>query len=138
MAHFAEIDSNNTVIRVLVIPDEHEHRGQDYLATDLGLGGTWLQTSYNTKGGVHYGQDGHPDEGVAFRKNYAGPGMTYDVTRDAFIHPSPYPSWKLNETTCHWEAPTPMPTDGRIYEWVEADLNWQVVELPADPAAPTA
>ena len=99
MAHFAEIDDTNTVTRVLVVPDDQEHRGHDYLAVDLGLGGTWLQTSYNTIGGVHlFG-------GTPFRKNYAGIGYSYDQSRDAFIPPKPDPTWILNEDTCQWEEP---------------------------------
>jgi hypothetical protein len=62
------------------------------------------------------------------RKNYAGIGYTYDSVRDAFIPPKPFNSWILNEETCLWDAPTPMPNDGQIYRWVEEDLNWQVVE----------
>ena len=98
MAHFAEIDNNNIVLRVLVVPDEQEHRGHDYLANDCQLGGTWLQTSYNTIGGVHL-LDGTP-----FRKNYAGIGYIYDETRDAFIPPKPTDGeWTFNETTCLWD-----------------------------------
>jgi hypothetical protein len=89
MAHFAEIDENNIVLQVLVVPDAEEHRGSDYLSNDLGLGGTWIQTSYNAR----------------IRKNYAGIGMTYDSTRDAFIPIKYYPSWVLNEETCLWEPP---------------------------------
>lgn len=99
MAHFAEIDENNIVVRVLVIPDEQEDRGQDFLSNDLGLGGTWLKTSYNTYGGVHRA------DGVPLRMNYAGIGHTYDPVKDAFIPPQPDPSWILNEETCLWENP---------------------------------
>jgi len=77
------------------------------------LGGTWVETFMD--GGA--------------RKNYAGIGYTYDSAKDAFIAPQPFPSWKLNAESYLWEAPTPMPTDGKLYQWVEADLNWQ--ELPA-------
>ena len=94
MAHFAEIDSNNIVTRVLVVPDEQEHRGQDFLATELGLGGTWVKTSYNaaTNG---------------FRKNYAGIGYSYDAGRDAFIAPKPecHESVVFDEETCTWSCP---------------------------------
>jgi hypothetical protein len=99
MAHFAEIDQDNKVVRVLVVSDEQEHRGQEFLADDLNLGGTWLKTSYNTRGGVHV------NGGTPFRKNYAGIGMTYDPQRDAFIPPQPDPTWTFNEQTCLWEAP---------------------------------
>jgi hypothetical protein len=109
MAHFAEIDSNNTVVRVLVIPDDAEDRGQDYLANDLGLGGTWVQTSYNGN----------------IRKNFAGIGFAYDVERNAFIAPKPFDSWLLNEETCQWNAPVVYPTDGVVYEWDEESKDWK-------------
>ena len=103
MAHFAEIDQDNKVVRVVVVDDEQEHRGAEYLATDLGLGGTWLQTSINTYGGVHL------EGGTPLRKNYAGIGFTYDSQRDAFISPQPDQSWTLNEQTCLWDDPNPEP-----------------------------
>ena len=99
MAHFAEIDQDNKVVRVFVVSDEQEHRGQEFLADDLNLGGTWLKTSYNTRRGVHV------NGGQAFRKNYAGIGYTYDVGRDAFIPPQPDLTWTLNEETCCWDPP---------------------------------
>jgi hypothetical protein len=77
MAHFAEIDADNLVVRVLVVPDAQENRGQEFLADDLGLGGTWKKTSYNTQGGVH------ANGGTPYRKNYAGIGFTFDAGRDA-------------------------------------------------------
>lgn len=122
MAHFAEIDSNGLVQRVLVVADEQEDRGQEFLANDLGLGGTWLKTSYNTVGGVH------SLGGTPFRKNYAGIGFTYDAAKDAFIPPKPYESWTLNNDTCLWDAPTPYPTDGAMYSWNEETTNWEEVE----------
>lgn len=121
MAHFAEIDNDGTVLRVLVVADDQENRGQEFLANDLGLGGTWKKTSYNTIGGVH------TSGGTAYRKNYAGIGYKYDAVRDAFIPPKPYPSWELNEDSCLWEAPTPMPTDGKIYSWDEPTTSWKEV-----------
>ena len=92
MAHFAEIN-DNAVSRILVVPDEEEGRGQEFLADDLGLGGTWVQTSYNTHAGAHR------LGGTPFRGNYAGIGHTYDADLDAFYGSQPYPSWVLNETT---------------------------------------
>ena len=89
MAHFAEIDSNNIVTRVLVVANEQEHRGQDFLANDLGLGGNWIQTSYNAN----------------FRKHYAGIGMSYDASLDAFIPPKCHDSATLNTDTCLWDCP---------------------------------
>jgi hypothetical protein len=118
MAHFAEIDSNNVVIRVLVVDDTQEHRGQEFLADDVGLGGTWIQTSYNTYANKH------KTGGTPFRKNYAGQGFTYDSTRDAFLPPKPYPSWILDEETCLWEAPVSRPTDG-YYKWDEKNGSWE-------------
>ena len=122
MAHFAEIDADNVVVRVLVVPDVQENRGQEYLADDLGLGGTWKKTSYNTQGGVHV------NGGTPYRKNYAGIGYTYDAARDAFIPPKPFASWTLNEDTCNWDAPVAMPTDDKMYRWDEATTNWIEVE----------
>ena len=122
IAHFAEIDGDNIVTRVLVVNDADASDGQNFLANTLGLGGTWKQTSYNTSGGVH------STGGTPFRKNYAGIGYTYDSGRDAFIPPKPYASWLLNEDTCLWDAPTPMPVEeGKIFKWVEEDLNWQEI-----------
>lgn len=113
MAHFAQIDENNIVSRVLVVPDSQEDRAQEYLANDLALGGTWLQTSYN--GNV--------------RKNFAGIGYYFDETRDAFIPPQPFPSWLLDEETCNWYPPTPYPDDNRDYEWDEESQLWKEIIL---------
>ena len=111
MAHFAEIDSNNNVLRVLVVDDSQEHRGQEFLANDLGLGGIWLQTSYNNN----------------IRKNFAGFGMSYNVEHDAFIHPKPFESWILNDDA-RWEAPTASPQDGNSYTWNESTISWELAE----------
>ena len=121
MAYFARIE-NGVVISVLAVPDAEQDRGQDFLAIDLGLGGTWKQTSYNTRGGVH------TNGGTPIRKNYAGIGYTYDAERDAFIPPKPFESWVLNEDTCLWDSPTPYPTDGGIYRWDEDTQCWLAVE----------
>jgi hypothetical protein len=121
MAHFAEIDSDNIVTRVLVVPDSQEDRGQEYLADDLGLGGVWKKTSYNTVGGEHL------NGGTPYRKNYAGIGYTFDAAKDAFIPPKPFASWTLNATTCLWDAPTPMPTDDKKYSWDESTTSWKEV-----------
>lgn len=127
MAHFAQIDDNNVVIQVIVVE-------QDVINTGLfGDPVKWIQTSYNTRGGIHYGDDGQPDNGVALRKNYAGIGYTYDANRDAFIPPSPYASWVLDEDTCWWVAPIPQPApqDDIIYVWNEGTQSWDSVQLPA-------
>ena len=125
MAHFAEIDENNIVTRVLVVNNDQEDRGQEFLATDLGLGGTWIKTSYNTIAGVH------SNGGTPLRKNYAGIGYTYDSVRDAFYAPKPFASWTLNEDTCTWNPPTPMPVEeGKFYTWNEETTSWDEIALP--------
>ena len=95
--------------------------------------GKWIQTSYNTRGGIHYDPStGEPseDQSKALRKNYAGRGYTYDKRLDAFYAPQPYPSWTLNETTCLWEAPVEQPSDpgdGSICRWNETDQQWDLI-----------
>ena len=120
MSHFAKVE-NGTVTQVIVVEQE---------VLDTGLFGDpnlWVQTSYNTLGGRHV------LGGTPLRKNYAGVGYTYDSERDAFIPPKIYNSWILNEETCLWEAPTTMPTDGKMYSWDEATLSWIEVETPPTP-----
>jgi hypothetical protein len=115
MAHFAELNENNIIKRVIVVNNtelldngvESEAKGIAFCQSLLG--GTWIQTSYNGN----------------IRKNFAGIGYVYDSTRDAFIPPKPYSSWTLNEETCQWNAPTPMPTDGTVYVWNEFELQWK-------------
>jgi len=126
MAHFAELDENNVVLRVLVVDDLHEADGHNFLSNTLGLGGTWVKTSYNTFAGEHL------LGGTAFRKNFAGIGFIFDLERDAFYAPQPYPSWTLNEDSCIWQPPTPMPTDDKMYSWNEEDLAWEEVILPTE------
>jgi len=121
MAHFAEIDENGIVLRVLVVDNAQESNGQDFLANTLGLGGTWVKTSYNTVGGVH------TNGGTPLRKNYAGIGYTYDSDRDAFIPPKPFASWTLDEDSCLWDAPVAYPTDGAMYTWNEETTSWDLV-----------
>jgi hypothetical protein len=123
LAHFAKLDSNNVVIFVTVGRDEDNGKEAELFAR---TGDVYKQTSYNTRGGVHYQADGTPsaDQSKAYRKNYAGLGYTYDEGRDAFIPPKPFNSWVLNETTCLWDAPVPMPTDGKRYTWDEATTSW--------------
>ena len=123
MAHFAELDNNSVVLRVVVVDNkdtsdaqgvEKEHIGAAYLESLLG--GTWKQTSYNGK----------------IRKNYAGIGYTYDAASNVFVPPKPYPSWVLNNGTARWEAPSPMPTDGKMYAWDEDGQVWKAVDLPKE------
>lgn len=114
MAHFAQIDDAGTVLQVIVVHNnelldngvESEAKGIAFCQSLFG--GNWKQTSYNGN----------------IRKNYAGIGYTYDAGRDAFIPPQPYPSWTLNESTCTWQAPVPMPADNKPYRWDEATLSW--------------
>lgn len=113
--HFAEVQ-NGIVLRVIVAD-------QDFVDSHP-TAGTWIQTSYNTRGGVHYGADGLPDGGVALRKNFAGVGFTYDLALDAFIPPKPYPSWQLDPASGLWNAPVPMPQDGEQYVWDEDSKQW--------------
>ena len=125
MSHWVEIDENNVVIRVTVGNDEDPNEGHDWLIENLG--GVWLKTSYNTHAGVHYNAEtGEPseDQGKAFRKNYAAIGFTYDEELDAFIPPRPYESWILNDVTCLWEPPVPMPEDGGKFDWDESKKEW--------------
>jgi len=124
MAHFAKLDSGNIVERVEVVSNDiatTEQAGVDFLNNLYGTNDIWKQTSYNTFGGQHL------LGGIAFRKNYAGVGFTYDATKDAFIAPKPFNSWTLNETTCLWEAPVAHPDDGESYKWNETDQQWDLI-----------
>ena len=121
MAHFAELDSNNVVLRVIVVDNkdtadahgvEKEYIGAAFC--ERVLGGIWKQTSYNGN----------------IRKRYAGIGYTYDPALDAFIAPQPYPSWTLDANT-DWQAPVPMPTDGKMYAWDEAAQAWVEAQMGA-------
>ena len=111
MAHFAKI-SNNKVIEIIVAEQEHINT----------LDGEWVQTSYNTYKGEH------KLGGTPLRKNFAGIGFIYDRERDAFYQKSPFPSWILDEDTCHWEAPVAKPDDGQMYKWNEENQSWNLVE----------
>ena len=115
MSHFAKVE-NGIVTQVIVIEQDVLNLGH------WGDPSLWVQTSYNTSGGVHL------LGGTPLRKNYAGIGYSYDAGRDAFIPPKTYDSWMLNEDTCLWEAPVPAPTDNRPYQWDEPTLSWVVVE----------
>jgi len=121
MAHYAFLDANNIVTEVIVGKDE----GEDGIDWEQHYGNFRGQlckrTSYNTHGGVH------TSDGTPYRKNYAGTGYSYDEARDAFIPPQPYGSWLLNEGSCLWEAPVPMPEDGQLYAWDENAGNWVAI-----------
>ena len=119
MSHFAKIE-NGIVMQVIVAE-------QDFIDYQ---DGQWVQTSYNTHGGIHYAPNSNdPDGGVALRKNYAASGYKYDEDRDAFIAPKPYDSWLLDDSTCFWEAPIPYPNDDNAYVWNESTLAWDLVDL---------
>ena len=87
----------------------------------------WIKTSYNTHGGIHYGQDGQPDGGFALRANYAGIGYTYDSINDVFYAAQPYPSWTISAPTWLWQAPVPYPSVPGTYSWDEATLSWVLI-----------
>ena len=125
MAHYAKVN-NGVVIQVIVAEPAFFDTFIDSTP------GQWIQTSYNTRGGIHYDPEtGQPsvDQTKALRMNYAGIGFTYDSQSDAFIPPQPYDSWTLNEDTCLWEAPVAMPEDGQVYAWDEATTSWVVGEV---------
>jgi len=126
MAHYAFLDENNIVTEVIVGKNEGEEGIDWEVHYGNFRGQTCKRTSYNTSGGVHTGG------GTPYRKNYAGIGYTYDIARDAFIPPQPYPSWLLDETTCQWEPPVPMPAaeDGERYRWDEPTASWVLVPEP--------
>jgi hypothetical protein len=118
MAYFAKLDENNVVLEVLSVHNnellqdgvESEAKGIQFLVDWSGGYTNWKQTSYNGR----------------IRKNYAGIGYTYDAARDAFIPPQPFPSWTLDEDTCFWKYPVPIPTDGQRYQWDEPTTSWVV------------
>lgn len=118
MGHFAKV--NNGVVEQVIVAEP------EFFTTFVDTSpGQWIQTSYNTHGGVH------KNGGTPLRKNFAGIGFTYDAQRDAFIPPKPFASWILNESTCLWDAPVPMPNDGKVYKWDESTLSWTEVQQGA-------
>jgi hypothetical protein len=121
MSHFAKV-VDGKVTQVLVAEPEFFNTFVDSSP------GQWIQTSYNTRGGVHYGEDGQPDGGTALRGNYAGIGYVYDAANDVFYAPQLYASWVLNNQTWTWEPPVPYPTDGMLYVWDEPTVLW--VQVP--------
>jgi hypothetical protein len=131
MASFAKLNSNNIVERVESVVNETLKDSNGVEQETVGIeflknlynepNSLWVQTSYNTHGGVH------SNGGIPFRKNHAGIGYTYDSQRDAFIPIKPYNSWILNEQKCTWEAPIAIPNDGNRYNWNESTLSWDLV-----------
>ena len=123
MSHYAKIDTNGKVINVIVAEE-------DYISTRPG---EWVQTSYNTHGGVYYEPNTQPripsiNQSKALRKNFAGINWIYDKNRDAFYEPQPYNYWTLNEDTCWWEAPIAEPDDGKDYIWDEPTTSWVEID----------
>jgi hypothetical protein len=110
MAHFAQVNGENIVLQVLVTDDDYPNEGHDWLVETFG--GRWIKTSFNAR----------------IRKNFAGAGYYFDEQKDAFIPPKPFDSWELDEETCRWVAPSPYPTDGKMYNWNEEELEWTEVE----------
>jgi len=124
MSHYAKV-VNGIVTKVIVAQPEFFDNFVDDSA------GEWIQTSYNTRGGVHYQPDSDTpsdDQSKALRKNYAGIGYSYDAERDAFIPPKPYDSWVLNEESCFWEPPIPYPENSHNYDWNEAEQQWVLLQ----------
>jgi hypothetical protein len=123
MAHWAQIDENDTVRNVIVMDNTHPDGRAGFTWLGLSFGGHWVQTSYNTFAGEHL------LGGTPLRKNYASVGYTYDEARDAFVPPTPYPSWILNNDTCQWDAPVPKPDDGLDYAWDEETISWVLTDV---------
>jgi len=125
MAHYARVvptsTENKFTVDLVIVADA------DFIATQPGQ---WVQTSYNTKGNVHYNPEGQPDGGVALRGNYAGLGYVYDGANDVFYAQQPYPSWSLRVETWTWEAPVPYPADGKLYIWDEPTQSWTEMIRP--------
>lgn len=121
MSYYAKVFEGK-VLQVIVAE-------QDFINTFIdSIPGEWIQTSYNTRGNVHYGPDGLPDNGIALRGNYAGIGYMYDKENDVFYAQQPFSSWILNPNTWLWESPVPYPNDGESYFWNEEDRNWNLIE----------
>lgn len=123
--HFAKIDPETNLVTFVTVGRQEDEGAEAELSARTG--DVYKQTSYNTRGGVHYDPEtGEPsaDQSKAFRKNYAGIGFTYDEDRDAFIPPKPFQSWVLNEDTCLWQSPIPYPNDGATYRWDESLGDW--------------
>ena len=135
MAHFAKLGKGNIVENVIVVHNNNastEQAGVDFINNLYGTSDIWKQTSYNTRGGIYYNPGTSvqaDDQTKAFRKNYAQIGGSYDEAKDAFIPIRPFNSWTLNETTCLWEAPVAIPTDGKSYRWNETTKSWDEITV---------
>lgn len=129
MGHYAKIVKGK-VVKVIVATQDFISNYNDGEPELIDYPSSWVKTSYNTRGGIHYQPNTNipsEDQSKALRKNYAGIGYTYDEARDAFIPPQPFNSWSLNEDTCLWEPPVAYPEDGKIYKWDEASLSWDEI-----------
>jgi len=134
MSHWAELDNNNIVTRVLVGDNNDPNGDEGYQMLIENLGGTWVKTSYNAIAGKRMNPETNKitDE-PGFRKNYAGIGYTYDSERDAFIPPAPYASWILNEETCTWSSPIEMPIEeNKIFRWNESTVSWESHDITTE------
>ena len=128
MGHYAKV--LNTIVSEVIVADA------DFFTTFVDSSpGAWIQTSYNTHGGIHYIPNSNPpepspDQSKALRANYAGIGYTYDQANDVFYAPQPYPSWTISAPTWIWQPPVPYPTDGKMYTWDEATTSWVEITTP--------
>lgn len=138
MGHFAKINQDNIVEQVIVADQEFINSGA------VGDASQWIQTSYNTRGGVNYKANSNEPSGEpGLRKNYAGIGYIYDKKRDAFYTPSPFPSWILDEDTCTWQSPVAVPSDAgkivdgtlKVYNWNEESKSWDLTKIELPPAS---
>jgi hypothetical protein len=140
MGYFAKIDENNFVSDVHCVVNhvftineiENESIAANFLNNLFNVNCIWKQTSFNTRGGIHYQSYNNTpsiNQSKALRKNCAGIGYYYDSIRDAFIPPKPFPSWTLNEDSCLWQSPIPYPNDGKMYQWNEETGNWEEINF---------
>ena len=131
MGHYAKI-VNNKVVKVIVATQDFIDGYNDNEPELTKYPSSWVKTSYNTRGGVHYQPNTDipsEDQSKSLRKNFAGIGYTYDESRDAFIPPKPFDSWLLNEETCLWESPIEYPNDGNEYVWDESTISWKELNI---------
>jgi hypothetical protein len=119
MSHYAKV--NNGIVITVIVAEADFFTNGHFIDTSPGQ---WIQTSYNTRGGIHYDSNGQPDGGIALRGNYAGIGYIYDQVNDVFYPPQPYPSWTISSPNWTWTPPTPYPTDNNFYNWDETTKTW--------------
>lgn len=119
MSHYAQVI--NGIVQQVIVAE------QDFIDRIKDDNSEWIQTSYNTRGNLHYGQDGLPDGGTPLRGNYAGRGFIYDKDTDLFLCPRPFPSWTIDVNTATWQPPVAYPADGKEYTWDETTQSWALV-----------